>query len=515
MQTWILQGNDVLAWQHMAMQIDCKQDQHLYLIDLSIETLDVALLPGIVQSPLSYLLAQSSYFCYLVPEYCAHQTATGQWWYFHLYPTAFCQDLPNLPYKAAINLQVPHAVASKPWYQLSPHQPITNAIVIGAGIAGAATAFSLAKRGIPVTVLEAKPQIAQAASGNQQGLLYAKISPHFTTQTQLLLAGYGYSLRLLHSQLPKQDAWQECGVLHLDFDEQEQKRNALLAKSNHPWFTGVDAQKASELAGIAIKSSGLFWPKGAWLNPKTWVQSLLAHPNITVHTNSPLLSLTQKNKLWQIQTPIRSWQASHVFLCMGDKSVTLPILESLHFNLIRGQTDLAAVSPISQALKVALSGKSYISPAWQGQHCFGASFVFHDKQTDWREKEQRENMTALQALNPLLASGLRHVTAGHAAIRCDASDHLPIVGAIGNFNQMQQDYQALRLDKNYHINTPCSWQDNLYINTAHGTRGLATAPICAEGLVAEALGEPPILGDALRCALHPNRFVIRDLIKQK
>ncbi|WP_254000347.1 FAD-dependent oxidoreductase, partial [Kingella kingae] len=70
-------------------------------------------------------------------------------------------------------------------------------LIIGAGIAGATTAYECAIRGAKVTVLEAQSQVAQAGSGNRQGLLYAKISPHATEQTELLLSGYGYTRYVL------------------------------------------------------------------------------------------------------------------------------------------------------------------------------------------------------------------------------------------------------------------------------------------------------------------------------
>uniref|UniRef100_UPI00359F84A9 FAD-dependent oxidoreductase n=1 Tax=Neisseria dentiae TaxID=194197 RepID=UPI00359F84A9 len=43
----------------------------------------------------------------------------------------------------------------KPWFKPPEHRTATRAIVIGAGIAGAATARALAQHGLPVTVLEA------------------------------------------------------------------------------------------------------------------------------------------------------------------------------------------------------------------------------------------------------------------------------------------------------------------------------------------------------------------------
>ncbi|MGN6842025.1 FAD-dependent oxidoreductase, partial [Neisseria sp. P0021.S005] len=105
----------------------------------------------------------------------------------------------------------------KPWFRRPEHQAVPeHVLIIGAGIAGAATAHKLAEHGVRVTVLEAG-KAAQAGSGNRQGLLYAKISPHDTEQTELLLTGYGYTRRLLEDLLPDSDVWGGDGVLHLNF----------------------------------------------------------------------------------------------------------------------------------------------------------------------------------------------------------------------------------------------------------------------------------------------------------
>ena len=107
-------------------------------------------------------------------------------------------------------------------------------------------------------------------------------------------------------------------------------------------------------------------------------------------------------------------------------------------------------------------------------------------------------------------------TQGHAALRCDSLDHLPVVGALGDITAMQSAYAKLALDKNYRLdNIPCPYLPNAYINTAHGTRGLATAPICAAAIAAEILGLPHPLSQRLRTALHPNRTIIRAIVRQQ
>ncbi|MDO5073602.1 MAG: FAD-dependent oxidoreductase, partial [Neisseria animaloris] len=56
---------------------------------------------------------------------------------------------------------------------------------------------------------------------------------------------------------------------------------------------------------------------------------------------------------------------------------------------------------------------------------------------------------------------------------------------------------------------------NAYINTAHGSRGLATAPICAAAVAADILGLPNPLSPRILHALAPNRTVIRAIVRQQ
>lgn len=415
----------------------------------------------------------------------------------------------------------------KPWYQRPQANLPNHVLIIGAGIAGAATAHELAIRGIKVTILEAHHQPAQAASGNYQGLLYAKISPYPTAQTELLLAGYGYTRRLLDRLLPQQQGWGACGVIHLNHNPSETKRNQKLAQ--HTWhqhlYQPINAQQASQLAGIPIQQDGLYWPHGVWINPATLIHTLLKHPNIQLHTNSQVHHINHQQQ-WHIQTTQgKTFSGSHLIFCVGAQTHTLPIIQQYPTQQIRGQTSIAQATPQSKQLKTALSAASYISPAWQEQQCFGATFIHHDNNTQWQLADEQANQQALKQLSPWLYQTLINTSTqahlpinhqqGHAALRCDSHDHLPIIGALGNVPLMQQIYAKLALDKNYRIHTPCPYYPNAYANLAHGSRGLATAPICAAQIAAEICQEPTPLSQHLSQALSPNRLIIRNIIRSQ
>ncbi|MCL4801752.1 MAG: tRNA (5-methylaminomethyl-2-thiouridine)(34)-methyltransferase MnmD, partial [Burkholderiales bacterium] len=68
-----------------------------------------------------------------------------------------------------------------------------GAVVIGGGLAGAASAWSLARRGWRVTLLERRAALAEEASGNPQGVLYARLAARASPLGELVLSGYQHS----------------------------------------------------------------------------------------------------------------------------------------------------------------------------------------------------------------------------------------------------------------------------------------------------------------------------------
>jgi tRNA 5-methylaminomethyl-2-thiouridine biosynthesis bifunctional protein len=92
----------------------------------------------------------------------------------------------------------PRAAWRAPWFARPvPRAAEREAIVIGAGLAGTSTAASLAARGWSVTLLDRHDSLAAEASGNPQGALYARLSPHATALSELATAGLEYTARSL------------------------------------------------------------------------------------------------------------------------------------------------------------------------------------------------------------------------------------------------------------------------------------------------------------------------------
>ena len=104
---------------------------------------------------------------------------------------------------------------------------------------------------------------------------------------------------------------------------------------------------------------------------------------------------------------------------------------------------------------------------------------------------------------------------GRVAFRCTLPDYLPLVGAVPDEQAMLTDFAPLRKNARAAIAKMGSYQQGLFINIGHGSRGLAYTPVCAELLAAEINQEILPLPRELANALNPARFLIRDLIKNK
>ena len=425
-------------------------------------------------------------------------------------------------------LQPPLAEWRAPWYA-PPQQTVRerSAMVIGAGIAGASVARSLASRGWQVTVLDRHPLAAQEASGNPQGVLYTKLSPHFTPLTQLVLSGYAYTLRTLSRLLPEDGVqWQRCGVLQLSTDANEEKRQQGLAAAglSPHILRRVDAAEASAIAGIDVSQDGLYFEQGGWLNPPSLVNTLLDHPNITLRLGDAVTELAQN------QTD-DSWVAmgSDGALAIGSIAVVATANDTMQFDptyylpvkRIRGQVTELTATAASQRLQTVLCGEGYIAPARQGQHCLGATFKFEYENLAANDAEHGENLTMLAGLAPKLyqALGGDDITPaqclGRAALRCSSPDYLPMVGAVVDRDAFLDCYQPLARDASLKLNTEAPVIKGLYVNTAHGSRGMVTAPLAGE-IIASLLNEEPApLPSSIMDAVNPSRFLVRDLIRQK
>jgi tRNA 5-methylaminomethyl-2-thiouridine biosynthesis bifunctional protein len=418
------------------------------------------------------------------------------------------------------------APSPPPWYARAPI-PVKGdkrALVLGAGLAGCATAASLAARGWQVSLLERHGAVAQEASGNPQGVLYLKLSAHGTALSQLIVSGFGYTRRLLE-HLQRGTDWDACGVLQLAFDNKEAARQAQLAEAfSADLLRPVDQAAAQVLADAALPSGGLFFPEGGWVHPPALCQWQARHPGISLLAHRQVLRLERdaEDGQWQAWDGDQCLARAPVVVLAGAADVrAFDAAQQLPLKRIRGQITRLAATPHSGRLRTVVCAEGYLAPARLGEHTLGASFDFHNDDLTPTVAEHLGNLQLLEGISPALSGALHDSLQeverlqGRAAFRCTSPDYLPIVGPLADAAAFQQTYAALARDARQVPDLPCPWLDGLYVNSGHGSRGLITAPLSGELIAAWLENEPLPIPRALAEACHPNRFALRRLIRNK
>jgi tRNA 5-methylaminomethyl-2-thiouridine biosynthesis bifunctional protein len=180
-------------------------------------------------------------------------------------------------------------------------------------------------------------------------------------------------------------------------------------------------------------------------------------------------------------------EAPVVVLAGGAGSGAFDQTRHLPLRVNRGQVTMLAATPESRDLAAVLCADSYFAPRRGGLHSAGATFA-REASTDVSATDNAENLRQLEKLSPALYAALggpglaADRLAGRAALRCVSPDYLPIIGPV---------------------------DDGLFVSTAHGSRGLITAPLAGEVLGAHLECEPAPLPRALMDAVHPGRFQVR------
>ena len=383
-----------------------------------------------------------------------------------------------------------------------------TAIVIGGGIAGCSTAYALAKRGIAVTLIEQHDQLAIEASGNPIATLYPKLSSKPNAQSTLALQGFTFTLDLL-KQLPNNaDFFHACGQIQLAYDAREQARqNALIAQQETAFFQVLDAQAASEIVGIPLTIGGLFLPQAGWVKPQAFCKALVGMPNISVISHSKALDIQKVDNQWQVKINGKNLQAEIVVLCNANQVPQFSSCASVFSTPVRGQVNFFAPTPASQPIKSIICSTHYLSPAVDGLHSIGSTYAADDMNPDLRETDTLENTYALQKISPEIFNSIKQQQAqGRVAWRSHTQDYLPLAG------QMLDDSALRAKPPRYNAKpTDLPWLQGLYVNAGHGSKGMITAPICAELMSNLIANEPLIIDKNGASKLNPSRFLLKEL----
>ena len=186
--------------------------------------------------------------------------------------------------------------------------PPGTALVIGAGLAGATTAYALAQAGFAVTVLDKAFAPAQGASGNLGGTVHPVVTADWNVRSQFYQQGLAVTRQWLLpwlAQSPARIQGDLSGSLQAWAKPAMAQRFAkALARIPLPASLAqpLSVAELGQALGVDTPFAGARFTQGGWLCPKSVVEACLAHPKITVVYGVVVQAITP------VDTPRSGWQ---------------------------------------------------------------------------------------------------------------------------------------------------------------------------------------------------------------
>lgn len=355
-------------------------------------------------------------------------------------------------------------------------QPPRTVIVVGAGIAGAATARALTAAGLTPVVIE-----TIGAGAGASGFPAALVTPRFDLGDGAVAALFAQALERAHALYsPHAGAVIACGVLQLAGTERDARRFEAIA-AQPIWIDGAmtlaSGAEASGLVGEPVEGPGLLMASAFVLAPhvilSAWLGRDAVHPGVAAR-------LEPHTGGWRVLdgTGAVLAEAEAVVLCAGAGNAVLA--PDLSLSPVRGQADWAEAG--GQPGAVAWGG--YVAPTGTG-FLFGATHDRGETGTEIRPADTERNLAALAARLPGLAERVEpDVLRSRAATRATTRDRLPVAG-------------------------PLPGQPGLFVLGGLGSRGFCLAPLLGEHVAALISGGPSPLPSDVADRITPSRAALR------
>ena len=439
-----------------------------------------------------------------------------------------------------------------------------TALVIGGGVAGCVCAFRLRERGLDVTIAEKRGDIALNGSGNHCGILMPLITKPTVNLGRMHMNAFLQAVRFYGQNLGAQEI-EFCGATDYAYEQKTLERF-------YEWREFDADNGVFELKFDDEPYVSAFIFNGAKARPRKMCKAASAGIKTLLNCEFTGFETLEGGAVRAHFKDGQSIDADVLVLAIGSESMELFADYDIRLSSVRGQ-----VTHIAPAVwtPVPFSAKGYVCPPAEGVQVIGATYdrnLFLDgpRSSDDEKnladvaefldgkfaKNERLNLTIgpdggaentdrLEAINLNKSVDLRTETTDDSAQTQDVSnltasenlsndmiktpqnvriigskvgyrsysgDRFPLIGRLYDEDFYKNTYKSLLWTKGKSNPHP-KYVPNVYVSTAHGSRGLCTAVLGAELICDLVFDRPLCIEKSLFGELHLARFLVRKLKK--
>lgn len=369
-----------------------------------------------------------------------------------------------------------------------------HAVVVGAGLAGAGIAQSLALRGWRVTVLDAGlAQGAAAHAGHIAAALTPVLARDDNARARLSRAGSGRA-QARWTALSEGAAPTICGTVQL---ERDAGRAAALAGTldtlafPRDWAREVSRDEASALAGLPLARGGVFFGQGMLVQPDRLIPALLSTPGVRV-VPGRVERVVAEAAGWRVLDAVGAELAradtvvlANAFGARGvlDASGLLePLPRVAQMHALAGEVTLVPATALDGGPRCVVGGEGYLLPDTGAGCVVGSTYVHGATEASIGAEGQRVTLEkaagllggAFPAFEALAPGSLP----GWAGWRAVLPGRLPAVGELPH-------------------------APGLWLAAGYASRGLSWSALMGDLIAARLCGEPSPLESDLAQLIFP------------
>ena len=388
-----------------------------------------------------------------------------------------------------------------PWF--SRHDANGNvspktALVVGGGVAGCVSAYKLNELGLNVTIAEKMENIALNGSGNHCGILMPLITKPSVELGRMHMNAFLQATRF-YKETMKDDECEFIGAIDYAHDDKLIERFcAWLEFDDENGVFKIDL-KSSPYPSAFIKNGAKARPVKMCKAASSGIKTLLGYELIRyeILENSQILAEFKNGE--KITTDV-------LILALGSDSMEFFADFDIRLSFVRGQ--VTHIKPIID--QKPFSAKGYVCPEADGVQVVGATYDRNLKLDEPRTSDDEKN---LADISEFLDSKKPQILGSKVGYRSYSGDRFPLIGRLYDEEFYKEKYKSLLWTKNKDQNLSAKYIPNVYVSTAHGSRGLCTAVLGAELICDLIFNRPLCIEKSLFDDLHSARFLVRKLKK--